>query len=85
MLLIIAAQVAIIDLLRDWSAIGVIKLRRDPEEYTTSLSYSPFMEKVIVLYDIPGNKPSCKAWSPNTWKARYVSGHIRILLYLKIT
>ncbi|KAJ3553872.1 hypothetical protein NM688_g3391 [Phlebia brevispora] len=24
----------------------------------------------IILYDIPGNAPECKAWSPNTWKVR---------------
>lgn len=28
----------------------------------------------IVLYDLPGNAAADVAWSPNTWKARYVDG-----------
>ena len=26
----------------------------------------------IVLYDLPGNAAADVAWSPNTWKARYI-------------
>lgn len=26
----------------------------------------------IVFYDIPANNDKCMAWSPNTWKIRYV-------------
>ncbi|KAF7791447.1 hypothetical protein EIP86_002463 [Pleurotus ostreatoroseus] len=28
------------------------------------------MTSPIILYDIPGNAPECRAWSPNTWKVR---------------
>ena len=30
------------------------------------------MPEPIVFYDIPGNAAKDKAWSPNTWKTRYV-------------
>ncbi|THG98938.1 hypothetical protein EW026_g3319 [Hermanssonia centrifuga] len=29
------------------------------------------MSAPIVLYDIPGNRPGYKCWSPNTWKVRF--------------
>ncbi|KAI0086966.1 glutathione transferase GTE1 [Irpex rosettiformis] len=29
------------------------------------------MSAPIIFYDIPNKSPTCKAWSPNTWKVRF--------------
>jgi len=45
---------------------------------TCALTHTPVYELKsmpcgpIILYDIPGNEPARMAWSPNTWRARYV-------------
>lgn len=40
--------------------------------------------EVIILYDIPAADPSRKAWSPNTWKARYVRACLTHRTYLNL-
>ena len=34
---------------------------------TNTLVVPDIMSGPIILYDIPGRNPECKAWSPNTW------------------
>lgn len=44
-----------------------------PEPYHTfTVAVIMSSADVIILYDIPATDPKRKAWSPNTWKARYV-------------